>query len=82
MEEIARRVDRILLLESGRIAMDGSPAKVFTESRRLTELGLAPPKASMIAARLRALGLPVKQGIYTMEQLKQELLELKAQSVE
>jgi len=77
MEEIARSVDRILLLESGSVVTDGAPARVFSETARLTELGLAAPKASMVAARLRTLGLPVPQGIYTIEQLKLALGELR-----
>ena len=77
MEEIARTVDRIVLLNHGSIAMEGSPAQVFSESERLRELGLAAPKAAMIAARLRALGLPLSQGIYTIAQLRSALVEYK-----
>jgi len=77
MEEIARSVDRIVLLEKGTIVLDDTPANVFSETKRLTELGLAAPKASMIAARLRTLGLPIPQGIYTIGQLRQALNELK-----
>jgi len=81
MEEIARSVDRIVLINSGSIKMDGTPAQVFSESEKLRELGLAAPKSSMIAARLRTLGLPVKQGIYTTEQLRSALSELKGSRV-
>ena len=77
MEEIARNVDRIVLLNSGSIAMEGPPAQVFSESERLRKLGLAAPKAAMISARLRSLGLPLKQGIYTTSQLRHALAELK-----
>jgi len=80
MEEIARSVDRLILLENGSIVLDDTPANVFSETKRLNELGLAAPKASMIASRLRSLGLPVKQGIYTIEQLRQSLLELRRES--
>jgi len=77
MEEIARNVDRIILMENGSIAMEGAPAQVFSETERLKELGLAAPKAAMIAARLRALGLNVMQGVYTVEQLRNALNELR-----
>ena len=80
MEEIARSVDRLILLENGSIVLDDTPANVFSETKRLNELGLAAPRASMIASRLRSLGLPVKQGIYTIEQLRQSLLELRRES--
>ena len=77
MDEIARNVDRILLLDSGQIIMDGTPAEIFAESTLLTELGLAAPKASMVAARLRSLGLPVDNDIYTVEQLHRSLREIR-----
>ena len=77
MEEIARTVDRIILFEDGLVAMEGSPAQVFTENERLTKLGLTAPKVTLVAARLRALGLPIGQGIYTIAQLKLALSNLK-----
>jgi len=75
MEEIARNVDRIVLLNNGSIVMDDTPARVFSDSERLRELGLAAPKAAQIATRLRALGLNLEQGIYTLEHLKKALTE-------
>jgi energy-coupling factor transport system ATP-binding protein len=77
MEEIARSVDRILLLDKGTVAMDAAPTQVFSETERLKSLGLKPTKASLITARLQALGLPVEQGIYTSEQLRRALNKLK-----
>jgi len=80
MEEIARNVDRLILLERGSIITDDSPSNVFSESARLSELGLVAPKAALIAARLRALGLPIEQGVYTIEQLKQAIKKLKGEN--
>jgi len=77
MEEIARNVDRILLLDSGSIVMDGTPTQIFSETGQLDKLGLAAPKAAMIAARLRSLGLPAPQGIYTIEQLRRALCDIR-----
>ena len=76
MEEIARNVDRIVLLNNGGVVMDDVPAIVFSDSDRLHEYGLAAPKAAMIATRLRSLGLDLKQGIYTLEQLRSTLTGL------
>jgi len=77
MEEIARNVDRIVLLNKGGVVMDDNPAQVFSDAVRLHEYGLAAPKAAMIATRLRTLGLDLKQGIYTIEQLRKALDEYK-----
>jgi energy-coupling factor transport system ATP-binding protein len=80
MEEIARNVDRIVLLSKGSVVMDGTPAHVFSESERLSKLGLAAPKASLISARLRALGLPLEQDIYTLKRLRKNLNQLKMEN--
>ena len=77
MEEIARNVDRIVLLDNGKIFSCGTPSEIFTESLQLHELGLAAPKAAMIASRLVSLGLPIRKGIFTLEQLRQAICELR-----
>lgn len=77
MEEIARNVDRIVLFENGAVAMEGTPATVFSQNERLAEMGLAAPKAALIANRLQSLGLPVSEGIYTIPQLASELVKLR-----
>jgi len=83
MEEIARNVDRIVLLNKGSIVLDGTPSFIFSDAVRLSELGLAAPKAAMIAARLRTLGLDLgQQSIYTIEQLRQALVELRGSQIE
>ena len=76
MEEIARSVDRIVLLSRGKVIKDGSPARVFSDLEMLKGLDLAAPKASMIAARLRVLGLPLKDDIFTLDHLRTELSAL------
>ena len=73
MEDIARSVDRILMFDKGSIAMEGSPAQVFSAHERLAKLGLTAPKATLVTARLRALGLPLSSDIYTIAGLRHEL---------
>ena len=77
MEEIARSVDRIVILDHGRVKRDGTPAQIFSKSEQLSQLGLAAPKAAMIAIRLQQLGLPVEKDIYTLEQLRKSLNRIK-----
>lgn len=77
MEEIARTVDRIILFENGQTVMEGTPGQVFSENERLSALGLTAPKVTMVAARLRALGLPIRQDIYTISQFKSALNDLR-----
>jgi len=77
MEEIARTVDRIVLFENGSIVMEGTPAQIFSKSEQLLSLGLTAPKVTLVAARLRALGLSVREDIYTIAQMRQALTELR-----
>jgi len=77
MEEVARSADRIVLFENGALAMQGTPAQIFTEGERLVKMGLSAPKAAQIANRLRAMGLPLENGIYTTPQLRLALNSLK-----
>jgi len=73
MEEIARSVDRIVIFDNGAVVMDGTPAQIFPESARLADLGLSAPRVSLVAARLRKLGLPLPKDIYTIAQMKAAL---------
>ena len=73
MEEISRTVERIVLFENGSVAMEGTPAQVFSKNEELASLGLTAPKVTLVAARLRTLGLPLRRDIYTIAQLRQAL---------
>lgn len=77
MEDIARTVDRLVVFNDGEILMKGTPAQVFSKSDALKDIGLTIPKVTMVANRLRALGLQVENDIYTVDQLKRSLTQLK-----
>ena len=77
MEDIARTVDRLLVFNNGSIVMQGTPAQVFSRSEELMNIGLTVPKVTMVANRLRLMGLPIQSDIYTVAQLKSALIELR-----
>lgn len=77
MEDIARFADRLVVFAGGHIRMDGTPAEVFRRAAELEEIGLTIPSVTKVMLRLRELGLPVDEGIYTVEQAKDALLRLK-----
>jgi energy-coupling factor transport system ATP-binding protein len=77
MEEIASTVDRIVVFNQGRIAMNGTPKEVFSRGEELVNIDLSVPEVMRIAKRLNEMGLPVDSTIYTIEQLKSALLSLK-----
>ncbi len=66
MEDVAKLADRILVLNSGRVEMFGTPSEVFAQSARLREIGLNVPQITMVADRLRAAGADIPEGIYTV----------------
>ncbi|MDD5987150.1 MAG: energy-coupling factor transporter ATPase [Eubacteriales bacterium] len=76
MEEAAL-ADRILVMDHGTICMDGTPREIFCQPERLRSLGLEVPLAVDMAARLRAHGLPLPEGIVTIEELTEGLCRWK-----
>lgn len=77
MDEIAQNVDRILVLKSAHILMDGTPKAVFARADELLSAGLNVPQVTRIAMALRARGLPIDPAVYTLESLERELLALR-----
>ena len=77
MEEIARNVDRIVVLSGGQVYMEGTPEKVFARAHELEQVGLDVPQVTKIAAALRARGMDVDTAVYTVEALERKLLTLK-----
>ena len=75
MEEAAR-AGRVLVMDDGKIAMEGAPREVFTMVDRLKEMGLDAPPMEEMGRRLRAKGIPLKEGILTVEDMGAELCRL------
>ena len=70
MEEIAKTVQRIVIFDNGKITIDGTLSEVFADGDKLLSMGLSAPKAAMVAARLRNMGLPIGCDIHTVAQLR------------
>ena len=68
MEE-AIATDRIVLMDAGRIVMDGTPREIFAQPERVRALGLDVPLAADLAERLRRGGRDLPQDILTDEEL-------------
>jgi energy-coupling factor transport system ATP-binding protein len=71
--EEAALADRIIVLEAGRVALDGTPASVFADLERLRALRLVVPPVASLAALLRARGLAVPPEAITPEALMHAL---------
>lgn len=77
MDEIAQNVDRILVLKSARILMSGTPREVFARADELVCAGLNVPQITRVAMLLHQRGLPIDPAVYTVEDLRQQLLPLR-----
>lgn len=76
MEEVAQTVDRVVVINDGTIPLMGTPQEVFSHEKELTAMGLGVPKVTQVCEKLRDMGLPIKDGIYTLEEAASELLKL------
>ena len=76
MEELVS-ADRIIIMEKGKIALQGTPKEIFCEQEKLKELRLDVPDAVEVANELRRKGLNLPKGILTSEELVAELCQLK-----
>ena len=75
MEE-AVEADRIIVMDDGRIVMDGAPGDIFAQVRELKEHGLDVPQVTELAWELREAGMPLEAGILTREALAEQLISL------
>ena len=76
MEE-AVDADRILLMDSGKLVMDGSPREVFQNVERLKEYRMDVPLITELANKLQKKGFPIEKTILKKEELEEELFKLK-----
>ena len=76
MEDVARLTDRLLVMNGSRLAMDGTPAEVFTHAEELVSMGLNIPQVTQVFLHLQKLGLDVAN-VYTIEQAVSEIKRLR-----
>ena len=76
MEEAAQ-AERILVMDEGKIAMQGAPLEVFTRVEEIRALGLDAPEMILLAEELRKRGIPAKD-VMTVDEMVVELCRLKS----
>ena len=75
MEEAAQ-ADRILVVSDGKIVVSGTPREVFEDIDRIRDLHLDVPRMTALAAELRKEGMPLREGILTVEEMAEEVERL------
>lgn len=76
MEDVASFAERIVVMNEGKIALEGKPSEVFKELELLESIGLAVPEVTYLMKKLREKGFKVSDEVYTIDQAKKEILRL------
>ena len=75
MEDVAKYADRIIAINSGKIAFDGTPKEVFRHYKELERMGLSAPQVTYVMQEMKDLGVPVNTDVSTVEEAKEEILK-------
>ena len=76
MDDIASLAQRIIVMNKGRVAMDGTPREVFSRPQELMEMHLGVPAAARLALRLREMGYSIPDDVYMLEEIRDLILKM------
>ena len=76
MNDIAAMADKVIVMDRGQVAMDGTPAQVFSRGEELKAMGLALPDSMELVARLRRAEMDIDTSCLTMEQAADEIAKV------
>ncbi len=75
MDEAASLATRVVVMDRGRVVMDGPTREVFARGDELTALGLCVPEVTALTRALRARGVPVRTDVFTFEEARAAIRE-------
>lgn len=75
MEDIAKYVGRIVVMNRGEVMYDGSPKEVFFHYKELEEVGLSAPEVTYLMHELKERGMDVDTGAITLQEAKESILK-------
>lgn len=76
MEDVAKYVDRLIVMDKGKVMYDASPVKVFRNYKELEQVGLAAPQVVYIMNNLKEAGFNVNTEVSTIEEARDEILRV------
>lgn len=76
MEDVAKYVERIIVMNRGEVAFDGRPKEIFSHYKELEQMGLSAPQVTYVMNGLRQSGFPVDISATTVEEAKAEIRKL------
>lgn len=74
MEDVAKYVERIIVMDKGCVRFDGTPREVFEHYQELEKIGLAAPQVTYVMQELKSRGADVDTSVTTVEEAKQAIL--------
>ena len=75
MEEVID-ADRVIVMDDGKLVMDGTPREIFSRVKELKEYRLDVPQVTELAYELKQAGVNLPDGILTMDELMEKLSEI------
>jgi energy-coupling factor transport system ATP-binding protein len=69
--------DRIVVMNKGKVALDGKPGEIFSKGQELKVFGLDVPQVTQITDMLRVKGYELPRGIHTVSEAVYEIIKLK-----
>ncbi|MBR3276165.1 MAG: energy-coupling factor transporter ATPase [Eubacterium sp.] len=76
MEDVAKYVDRLIVMNDGCLAYDGTPREVFKNYRELEQMGLSAPQVTYLMHDLKAKGFDVDESASTLPEAKASILSV------
>lgn len=76
MDDVANYVNRILVMNEGKLVLDAEPKEAFSYYKELEKIGLAAPQVTYIMNGLQEKGIPVRVGATTLQEAKKEILRV------
>jgi energy-coupling factor transport system ATP-binding protein len=76
MEE-AVEADRIIVMDEGKVSLQGTPKNIFSNVAMMKKIGLDVPQVTELAYELKNSGLNIKSDILTIDEMVDELCQLR-----
>ena len=76
MDDISALAQRIIVMNEGRVAMDGTPREVFAHPQELVDMHLGVPAAAQLAMELRKCGYNLPDNVYTLDEMRSLILAM------
>ncbi len=74
MDDVARLADKVLVMEEGKLVLNGTPEEIFSQKEKLQSMGLSIPEATELIGDLADKGLTLPKNVLTMDQAEDAIV--------